>query len=79
MPENKLQANFNPKENMPSNAMLLADTDFKLLKSCGLNLSGATSMPVVMLVNKNFEINWVSKGYTIGIAEQLAKMMKKME
>lgn len=79
LPDNNIQANFNPKENMPSNAMLLTDTDFKLLKSCGLNLSGTTAMPVVMLVNKNFEINWISKGYTIGIAEQVAKMMKKME
>lgn len=76
---NRLPANFNPLENMPANALLLADEDLKLLKSCGLELNSHSSMPVVMLVNKDFQINWLSKGYTIGIAEQIAKTMKKME
>lgn len=79
LPSDNIPANFNPQENMPSNALLLSDTEFKLLKSCGLELDSQSSMPVVMLVNKDFQINWISKGYTIGIAEQVAKTMKKMK
>lgn len=62
---------------LPDNMLLGWDEQGKILKMLAekLQLKNTTNLPLIVLVNKNGEVVFVSQGYRIGLGNQIMKFM----
>jgi hypothetical protein len=77
IPENKIPAGFNSRswETLPSGSRFATIRDISSLqeleKAAGKSLSG--QLPVVIRINKDGKVTYLSSGYKIGIGEEILK------
>ena len=77
IPQNKLPSGFSSEtwKNLPAGSMFVVITDLSSLseleKATGKSLSG--QLPVVIRVDKNGRVTYLSAGYKIGIGEEIVK------
>ncbi|MDR0971256.1 MAG: transglutaminase-like domain-containing protein [Bacteroidales bacterium] len=77
VPEKKLSSDFSPTKykNLPKNSLFAIDGNEKLLKtfSKATNKNLENDFPLILLIDKNGKIVFLSQGYIIGIGEKLIK------
>lgn len=81
IPENKLPAGFVPEtwKNLPASSRFAIIPDLtslaELEKSTGKSLAG--QLPVVVRINKEGNVTYLSSGYKIGIGEEIIKEVRR--
>ncbi|MCD4832549.1 MAG: transglutaminase-like domain-containing protein [Bacteroidales bacterium] len=67
------------KYKLPAKTIYLLDENFDLLKQISKELNQEMHNYPVFFVIKNGEVYFISKGYTIGIGEQMIKIIQKVQ
>jgi transglutaminase-like putative cysteine protease len=79
VPENKLPAGFSPEswKNLPATSRFVVLPDLlslnELEKVTGKSLSG--QFPIVIMIDKDGRVTYLSSGYKIGIGEEIIKLI----
>jgi hypothetical protein len=66
------------KYSLPKNTQLILDENFKLLEKTATELEKELTNFPVFMITKNDQVYFLSKGYTIGIGEQMIKVIQKI-